>query len=341
MAQKSNTTVGLDIGSSSVKCVQISQTKEGVELRRATILPVGNPSRIADILGIVDVAAEKHIRISVSGSSVLIRRIKLPAMTPAELKGAIRFEAEGHIPFAIDDCVLDFHILDRPDKTSMNVLLVVAKKDFIKARLKMLEEQRIYPEVIDVDIFCLLNVFETLHEEAAEPQKNYGILNIGHQVSSFAIMQDKLPYFVREISYAGRHVTQALMETKQLQETEAEELKLSRLLPDQPGAAEHLTGLRAATEKGFEPLAEELRHSIDYFENESGEDLKTVWISGGGALSVGAAEILSAEIGRQVLFWDNTKKIHTLGNVDGKYLSEHSTELNVALGMALRGIGKK
>ena len=334
MAQKSNTAIGLDIGTSSVKCVQISQNQDGLELRRATILPVGNPPRLSEILGVVDLSSEKHIRIAVSGSSVLIRRIKLPAMTLAELKGAIRFEAEGHIPFSIDDCVLDFHILDRPDKSSMNVLLVVAKKDFIQARLKTLEELKIYPEIIDVDIFCLLNVFEVLHDDAAESHKSYGLLNIGHQVSSFVIVQDKFPYFVREIPYAGCHVTRALMEMKGLHEAEAGELKLSR-------AAEHLAELKTATEKGFELLAEELRHSVDFFENESGEDLKVVWISGGGALSVGAAEVLTSELGRQVSFWDNMKKIHTLGNVDEKYLSEHSTELNVALGMAIRGVGKK
>ena len=333
MAQKANMSVGLDIGTHSVKCVQIAQTKDGVELLRATILPAGNPPRIPEILSIMGIASEKHIRISVSGSSVLIRRVKLPSMTPVELKGAIRFEAEGHIPFAIDDCVLDFHILDRPDKVSMNVLLVVAKKDFIHGRLKMLEEQKIYPEIIDVDIFCLLNVFETLNDGIAEPHKSYGLLNIGHQVSSFAIVQDKLPYFVREIPYAGRHVTQALMELKKLPESESEELKLSRV-------PEHLADLKAATEKGYELLVDELKHSIDYFENESGEDLKAVWISGGGALSVGAAEILSTELGRQVAFWDNTKKMHTLGRLDEKYLADHSTELNVALGMALRGAGK-
>ncbi len=335
---KTITAVGLDIGSHSVKCVEITHGDGSIKLHRVSILPVPDNTAKgwAEVLKVMmePMTATKRLRISVSGSSLLIRRISLPIMTPAELKGAIRFEAESHIPFPIDDCVLDFQILNRDDeKKLMNVLLVAAKKDFIQDRLKVLSELNIHPELIDVDIFCLINAFEMLGDEQ-QKDRTYGLLNIGHQVSSFAIIQGKQPFFVREIPLGGYSVTKALAEIKGVADAEADQLKTEK----DPAVAD---SLKEATERGFEQLVSELSHSIDYFENESGEELHQIWMSGGGALSVQAAEILSKELGKQVALWDNTKKMEIFGQMDQKYLAEHSAELNVAFGMVLRDTGKK
>jgi len=252
-------------------------------------------------------------------------------MTPSELKGAIRFEAEGHIPFPIDDCILYSQILNQPDKKSMNVMLAAVKKDFVEARLKLLADLDIHPELIDMDIFCLVNVFEILNDSVGDA--SYGLLNIGHQLSSFAILQNRSPFFVREISFGGSGVTKAIMELKGWSEEVAEKYKVEK-------TADHLSDLKVATQQGFEFLINELEHSIDYFEHETGEELKTVWISGGGALSAAAAEVLSDELKKKVAFWDNTKKLLRFGNIDEVFLAEHSGEFNVAFGLALRGLGK-
>ena len=338
MKSKTTSWIGLDIGSHSIKCVETARENEKVRLLRAVLLPLEDSSPeglLKTLKGVTESfpPSSKPIRIAVSGSSILIRRIALPIMTHEELKGAIRFEAEKHIPFSIEDCVLDFQMLNRvPTKKSMNVLLVAAKRDIILERLRLLETLQLRPELIDVDIFCLINAFETLGNETEN--KTYGLLNIGHRFSSFAIMQDKLPFFVREIPFGGAGITKALAELKGLAETEADLMKRQR----PPDAA---ADLRAATQKGFEPLAEELRHSIDFFENEATEDLKFIWVSGGGALSFEAPAVLSEELGRTVSPWDNLKKMEISDTVDLNYLTPHAPELNVALGMVLRGEGPR
>ena len=176
-----------------------------------------------------------------------------------------------------------------------------------------------------------LKIFEILKEKIEE--KSYGVLNIGHNLSSFAIVQNGFPFFVREIPFGGAKVTKALAEIKGLSEEEADKWKMEK-------APERLSDLEAATQKGFEPLIDEIQHSIDYFENEAGEELKAVWISGGGALSQDAAAALSVELDKKVSFWDNTKKLQIFGSVDEKFLAEHSGEFNVAFGLALRGFEK-
>ncbi len=338
MKSKTTVSLGLDIGSYAVKCVEITQRGQSVELHRVIILPVSDPSpetlrKILKSLLEGFPIPPKNIRIAVSGPNVLTRRISLPSMTPAELKSAIRFEAERHIPFSIDDCVLDFQILNTSaDKKFMNVMLVAAKRDLILQRVKLLEDLGLYPRIIDVDIFCLINAFQMLSADDMD-RKTVGILNIGHRVSSFAIVQDSQPFFVRDVPLGGIGVTKALMESTGTTESAADELKIQK----SPESAEML---KEASQKGFEPLAEELHHSIDYFENETGEELKTIWMSGGGALSLGAAEIFSEELGKNVSLWDNTKKMEVLGQLDAQYLSQNSPLLNVALGMVLRGAGK-
>lgn len=331
MKPKVETIVGLDIGSYSVKCVTILRGREKIELHRATILPVADPQSLPRVLKVLDIASAKRIRIAVSGSSILMRRITMPMMTANELKSAIRFEAESHIPFPIDDCVLDFQILNQnPAKKQMTVMLVVAKKDFIESRLKMLSEQGIFPEVIDLDIFCLSNAFEVLNSEAEE--RTYGLLNIGHRVSSLAITHDKIPALVREIPFAGLGITKTLADLRSISEEQADALKIRKSSEDQPD-------LRKAAEKGLEPLIEEIRHSFDYIENEAGEDVKCLWVSGGGALALGVTEILSQELGCKVAVWDNTKKLQFLGEIDQKFIADRAPELNVALGMTLRDLG--
>jgi type IV pilus assembly protein PilM len=331
--------IGLDIGSYSIKCVEILRAGQTTQLRRVSIFPTpsGNPRELEKILKIMFLPLEgrlNRLRISVSsGSSLLMRRVRLPLMTAAELKGAIVFEAEGHIPFPVEECLLDFQILsqDAPNK-SMEVMLVAAKKVFIQERLKPLADIGVTPEIVDVDMFCLLNTFETLGDD--EGQAVYGILNVGHQNSSFAIVHEKQPFFVREIPTGAVEVTRALAEAKGISEPEADKLKT-----EQPsGEAE---ALLSATRRGLETLVDEMRHSIDFFENETGQELKKIWMSGGGALSFQAPVVLSEELGRQVALWDNTKKMGVFGEIDRAYLSENSLVLNVSLGMALRGLEVK
>ena len=328
--------IGLDVGSYSIKCVEIVHNhKDVIRLQRASILSVSNssPESIsASLKTFFDAypALPKNIRISLSGPSVVIRRIQLPIMTHSDLKGAIRFEAESHLPYAIEECTLDFQILNQvPNQTMMNVLLVAAKRDFIQERLDMLSPIGITPDLIDLDVFCFSNAFEILN--GAPDNKAYGLLHIGHQQSLFTVIQDKLPFFVRDISHGGLGVTAALSEAKSISQSEAETMKHSH-------GADILNDLKTATQKGFEPLAEELKTSIDFCESELGEPISAIWLSGGGAVSHEAAAVLSEAVGKPASLWADTSKIEIVKTVDPQLMKDHSSEMKVALGMALRGI---
>ncbi|OIO37944.1 MAG: hypothetical protein AUJ72_03505 [Candidatus Omnitrophica bacterium CG1_02_46_14] len=327
-------TAGLDIGSHSIKYVEVLSGKSLIKLQKAATLPLPLGTTQSTALKTfyeANPAAPKSVRISISGPQVVIRRITLPIMTHSDLKGAIRFEAENHLPFTVDECVLDFQILNQvPNQTMMNVLLVAAKRDFIQEKLDLLNVVNLQPEIIDLDVFCVANAFQMLNSTAEN--KIYGLLNVGHQISTFAVIQDKQPFFARDISHGGLGVTNALSELKGIPTGEAEILKLGR-------EAAALNDLKAATQKAFEPLIDELKNSIDFCEGELGEPVPLIWLSGGGAQSYETAKILSEAVGKPVSTWDNTKKMEIFKNVDLKFLEAHAGEFNVAFGMALRGAG--
>ncbi len=335
MAKKYYPTVGIDIGSYSIKCVEMLRTQDAIKLSQASIHSIADPSPEAVAAALKEAWTSfamppKHVRLSVSGPSVMVRCIALPTMTKDELAGAIRFEAENHIPFPMDECILDFQVLKQiPDKKQMNVLLAAAKKEFVQERLKVAASVGIKPELIDADALCVVNAFELLNDAPA--QKTHAVLNVGHATSLFVIVQDGLPFFVRDIAFGGIQITKAVMEAKGISESEADMLKTNR-------SFENLNELKLASQKAFLPLADELKQFVDYFENEVGEELKAIWLSGGASMSIGAPVVLSERLGKNVALWDNTRKLEISGRIDLKFLKEHSSELNIAFGLALRDL---
>ena len=333
MKDKVSFTLGIDIGSYSVKCAEVSH-EEGrpPKIQQVVRVLIPNASKEGAAEAFRQLFSKrsfsaKKLRVAVSGPALIIRRIQMPRLTYSELKGAMRFEAESHIPFPIDDCLLDFQILDEtPDKKKMNVLLVAAKRDLVQQRLQGVAAHGMDLELVDVDVFCVINAFEKLGENS-QGERVHGLLNIGHQGSSFAVIQDKLPFYVREIAVGGREVTKALAQMQGIPEPEAEKLKI-----------ENAPEVSSAVQKGLEPLMDELRHAVDYFENESGESLRWIGLSGGGATAPVVSSLLSEELGRTVSLWDNSKKLSVSESADRELLAKHSGEFNVALGLALRGV---
>ncbi len=329
MKSKIRNIVGLDIGSSSLKCLEMAFSKGAPQIVRAAYSEIRSGDTAGALREITQAIplASKVLRVSVSGPSVLIRRVKLPLMTREELAGAIRFEAESHIPFPVQDCVLDFQILSQ-EPAEMNVLLVAAKRDFIDERLEELKKSGIaQPELIDTDILCVVNAFDRLKGNAVAG--TYGVLNIGHNLSSFAIVHQGEPFFIREMLFGGDAVTKEIASARSISEEEAEKLKKEH-------GASSAEEFKTATKTAFTSLVEQLEHSIDFFENEVGSRLPKIWVSGGGALSHASDEVLAAAIGREVSLWGEGM-LPEITDASSAAAKEHFPQMAVSLGLCLRG----
>jgi type IV pilus assembly protein PilM len=184
--------LGLDIGTSSIKLVQLKESKKGIQLASFSMAPLPSEAIVDGALmnsnAVVDAIQElfqsqkiksKEVATSVSGHSVIIKKINLPQMTPEELEESIQWEAEQYIPFDINDVNIDVQILNTESTQAgqMDVLLVAAKKDMVNDYTSVIMEAGLTPVVVDVDSFAVQNMFVVYYE--VPRSETVVLINIG------------------------------------------------------------------------------------------------------------------------------------------------------------------
>ncbi|HEX6644499.1 MAG TPA: type IV pilus assembly protein PilM [Gemmatimonadales bacterium] len=233
---RKKTTVALDIGSGLIKLVQISHgTGEPVLTKVATTQVVDDAIVEGEVMdkGIVADAVRglmassgiktKQVVTAVGGRDVIIKKISMDRMKEAEAREVIRWEAEQHVPFDMDNVELDFQILDpEADGLQMTVLLVAAKRELVETKLALLRDVGLEPSIIDVDAFALHNAFEVNHPDAMRGV--VGLVNIGHETTNVNILDDGVPVLTRDISIGTRRFREDLQRERGLSAEEAERM---------------------------------------------------------------------------------------------------------------------
>jgi len=341
--------VGIDIGSSSVKLVQIKEQKGAYFLQNVGILPLPLEAivdnTLMDTSSIVETIKKllkslnirvKDAACSVSGNSVIIRKISLPAMPPEELEDQIHWEAEQYIPFDINDVHIDFQILasDQNDPSKMEVLLVASKKEIINDYLAVFNEAGINLAVVDVDSFAMQNAFELNYDIG--PDNVVALINIGASIMNLNIVKNDISLFTRDVQMGGNLYTEEIQKQFGVSSEEAERMKVSGDAPDQ-------AKLRDTISRVNETLAMEMRRSLDFYNTTAGEGkINNVYISGGGAKTPMLVEAVQQRLGLPV------EIINPFCNVkcnekefDPDYLNEIGPLVTVAVGLATRRFGDK
>jgi len=328
-SKKTSSNIGLDIGTSTVKLVELKFLKDTVELARFNLEPMQ-----ADLNSqLKRIVPSQAINISVSGVSTVIRYIDFPRMNEVELKQALKFEAQKYIPFPINEVNLDSHILKKGlSDSKMLVLVAAVKKDFINQRLKLIQEAGIKANIIDLDSLALVNAFNfSYSEEERKDLKNKAValLNIGASMSNLNILENGLPVLSRDIYIAGNNITQKIQDIFSIDVKSAEELKLNI-------DKERMDKVVTAAESVLSDLAKELRVSFDYYESQSSSSVARILLSGGGSRFSGLKDMLANLLGIEVESWDPFKQIGIAGNIDSERVKALSGQLAVAVGLALR-----
>src|SRR4029079_11891351 len=222
------TTVGLDIGSGLIKLVAISHASGGPVLTKVAFTSVVNdaivegevmdPAIVAEaIKGLMASAGIKSKKIvtAVGGRDVIIKKISMDRMKEAEAREVIRWEAEQHVPFDMDNVELDFQILDPDsDRLQMTVLLVGAKRELIDHKVALLSEVGVDASVIDVDSFALHNAFELSYPEGMKGV--VGLVNIGHEMTNVNILDHGIPVLTRDLPVGTRRFREDLQRERGL-----------------------------------------------------------------------------------------------------------------------------
>ncbi len=344
--------VGIDIGSSSVKLVQLRQVKGAYQLVNAGIalLPpeVIVDNAVMDSGTLAQTLRElveshkiktKNVATSISGHSVIIRKIQLPVMTREEMEASIQWEAEQYIPFDISEVNLDFQILgpDQKDPSVMAVVLVAAKKDFVSDYVAVFRESGLNPQVLDVDCFALENAFEANYPVAEG--EIVALINIGASAMNVNILRGGVSAFTRDIQVGGNVLNDEIQKRLGLSGEDAEQAKLGRPVDGVDAAA-----VRDVLSDAAQNLAQEIQRSLDFFSATSGGDQKVrkVFVTGGTSKLPQMREALETRLGLSVETLDPFREVAVNEALfDPEYIRETAPMLCVAAGLAMRRLGDK
>jgi len=340
---KEKFSIGLDIGTQSIKCVKL-KINDAIELVNFD-LEEGQLDPTEVLKKIKHAEDADLVNISFCGASTVIRYVNFLRMNKAELKQALKFEAQKHIPFSLNEVNLDAEILknDLPEN-KMLVLVAAIKKELLQQRLKILENSGLRPNILDIDSVALINAFNFNYPKIEVPEnKSICLLNIGASISNVNILDNRVPRLSRDIHSAGANFTKKLMDIFELDFKAAEELKIK---PEGSGLAsdsqshnpdpERADKVKAGVESVLTNLAAEIRTSFDYYESQNSSSVSKIFLSGGGSKISGLSEMLAISLGIPVEPWDAFKQIKISDKIDSPKLNNFAGQFNVAVGLALR-----
>ena len=345
--------VGLDIGSSSVKAIELKPSGKGYKVSAIGVESVP-PDSIVDG-AIIDGGAvadavrrlfankkfkAKDVVASLSGNSVIVKKITLPAMTEAELSESIYWEAEQYIPFDIQDVNLDYEILEQgtgqDSQGSMDVLLVAAKKDKIADYTNVITQAGKTPVIVDVDAFALQNAYEANY--GFEPGAVVAILNAGASAININILAGSQSVFTRDVSMGGNAFTEAVQKELDLPYESAEQLKKGH---DVEGAS--FEDARAVLKAMTDNVLLEVEKTFDFFKATAASDrIDRIMLCGGASRVEGFADALRERFGTEVEQFDPFRQVTIDPKVLGIVSMDDAAPLAaVAVGLALRKVGDR
>lgn len=343
---KQNLSIGLDIGSHAVKICEIATGGKGLRLISlgSALLPatafVDGVLEDHDAVTRVIVALIKNLKlksrkvaISVSGYSVIVKKINLPVMTEEDLEKYIQTEAAQYIPFNIEEVYLDFQNLktNTNDETRTDVMLVAAKKNIVDGYLDMLHAVKLQPVIVDVDAFALENAYDINFGIT----DNVALVDIGAAKISINIIAHGTSVLVRDVVLGSRQLTEQIQSRFDLTFAEAEFLKLGKI----QGEDKKQELARIFFDTCSQWISEIQRGLEFYKSNYSEEPVSKIILSGGGVKINGFSNLLAQETGIKVKLFNPFVKTKTDSSmIDPAYLQYIAPEMAIAVGLATRSV---
>jgi type IV pilus assembly protein PilM len=340
--------VGLDIGSSSVKAVELNRKGSslllvnlGFENLQSDTIVDGQIMELNNVSNVISNIFSEHqikttrVAAGVSGHSVIVKNIVLPQMSEEELQESFSWHAEEHIPFDIADVNLDYQLTNNSSE-SLHVLMAACKSDKIANVKQAIQLAGKQPVVIDVDAFALQNCYEVNYQP--KPGQIVALLNIGAATMNINILNGTRSVFARDASVGGSQYTSLLQKELGLSFEQAEAVKRGLPLPD----GIESRPIQPIIETVSDILALEVRKTMDFYRataDEGESQIQKILLAGGGSKLPGLAEYLGRRFEITVEVFDPFRGIEVDANkFDPDYMREIIPEMAVAVGLALRGV---
>ena len=340
--------VGLDIGSSSVKAVELTKrggtlhlVNLGYENLQADTVVDGQIMELNNVSNVIaNIFTEHQIKTNrvaagVSGHSVIVKNIVLPQMSQEELQESFSWHAEEHIPFDIADVNLDYQ-LTSSSAESLHVLMAACKSDKIANVKQAIQLAGKQPVIIDVDAFALQNCYEINYQPKTGDV--VALLNIGAATMNINILNGIRSIFARDASVGGSQYTSLLQKELGLTFDQAEAVKRGGPLPE----GSESRPIQPIIETVSDILALEVRKTMDFYRataEEGEESIQKILLAGGGSKLPGLAVYLAKRFEIPVEVFDPFRQVQVdPKKFDPDYMREIVPEMAVAVGLALRGV---
>lgn len=340
MFGKKKSIVGLDIGSSWVKAVELTEVGDRLCITGFAVEPVVGKESLGDVIADTFKRAgirTRRVATAVSGRSVIVRYINMVSMSDDDLKSALRFEADKYIPFELDEVVLDCAKLEEftdgdAGEREMKVLLVAVKRNLIDEHVGLIQSLGLVPTAVDVDSFALGNAFElnSLNSPRVDDEeKVIALIDIGAIKTNINILRGNTSYFSREVYLAGDDFTDSISRRLGIDTDEARQIKV------QPEG--RVDEVEECILPALDDLGNEIHLSFDFFENQFDKEVDEVYISGGSASVPGLKTSFERIFDRRIEAWDPTEHLEIRGDrINVQELKNQGSQLAVAVGLASR-----
>jgi len=360
---KKNQLVGLDIGSHSIKLAEIEQGKRGRLLKNFGVIEVPRDAIVEDSIMEIEAAASaikllfrnlrvknRNVAVSLSGYSVIAKKVALDKIDESEIEATIQKEAEKHVPFDINDVNLDFALLSPDDEAEgvalanteaaiserMGLMLVAAKKSVIDRYLDLIRAADLNPGVLDVDVFALQNAVEI---SVDQPERCHVIINVGAKELGINVVSRGESIFSRDSLFGGAMITEAIMSELTVGFEQAEKIKLGGVDLDDDGKK----GLKKIIVSEVSAWVKEIKRALDFVcATYADETIGEIILCGGSSRIPGFLKYLEMETGIPV------RELNPFRNLvidsaffDRNYLDYMAPHAGIAVGLALRSINDK
>ncbi len=329
--------IGLDIGSYSIKAARLESSFSGFELEAFYEKPLpresGPPSEEVITSTLRELVSEGEMDgytfiTSLPGNQISTRIISLPFTEEKKIDQVVGFEVEGDLPFALEELVVDYHILQKKENES-RILVAAVKKELFKSYLGILAAAGIDPRIVDIDSLALFNLYQMLSEE--EKERCLSLIDLGAAKTSICIFSGGQVFFIRTIPLAGDAITEAIQKEFGFSYTQAEELKLRSEELSQGEKKKISQTIKGA----LDPLLQEIWQTFYHSGEMSIKRVEKAFICGGTSRLPNLPEYLAERLGIEVTKLNILKEIpHRL-----RKTSELDSISPQALALGLREVG--
>lgn len=344
---KSAPVLGLDIGSASVRIVQLSETGSGYRVEHFATEPVGKgvvvEKSVQDIEAVSSAikravgnsgSQAKQCAIAVSGSAVFTKTISLPAnLAESDVESQVQVEANQYVPYPLDEVSLDFEILGPSPRNEdmVDILLAASKSENVESRQDAIDAAGLKAKVVDVEAFAIANAFELMRErDGLSKGEAVGIFDIGYDLTMLLVLRNDRVIYTRDHPFGSQQLIDETMRRYEMDEEKAGFFERGEEGPED------------FEDEVLEPFQLNIVHQISralqfFASSNEYSPISTIYLSGGSASLQGIAEMVQQELGLTTRVADPVSGLDIAPSVPHASLVRHAPNLMVAMGLALRG----